>query len=266
MQGLIFSVKRYSVHDGPGIRVTFFLKGCPCKCIWCHNPEGISAAQETVVTTDRIGEKEFHKIEEAGKFYTTASIIEILDKEKIFINQSRGGVTFSGGEPMNQTQFLTEALKSCKLAGYHTAVDTSGYAPAENFKAVMPYTDLFLFDLKHTDDSRHLQLTGVSNSVIIENFRMLSNSGADLIVRIPIVPGMNDDSVNLERLKMLINSVRKDAIKGINLLPFHKTGASKYQKFHLLYKMKDVAPPTKERMKELKEFFADTGINVKIGG
>ena len=138
MKGLIFSVKRYSIHDGPGIRVTFFMKGCPLSCMWCHNPEGISLVQESVVSTNRIGDMKFSKKEEVGKYYTTDDILEILDKEKVFINQSKGGVTFSGGEPMSQFEFLLEALKACKEAGYHTAVDTSGYSSAANYKSIIP--------------------------------------------------------------------------------------------------------------------------------
>ena len=139
MKGLIFSVKRYSIHDGPGIRVTFFMKGCPLNCMWCHNPEGISPFQETVMQTKRVGEREFYNKEEVGKYYTVDMILEILNKEKIFINQSKGGVTFSGGEPMLQSEFLLEVLKSCKENGYHTAVDTSGYSSTESYYSIIPY-------------------------------------------------------------------------------------------------------------------------------
>ena len=133
MKGLIFSVKRYSIHDGPGIRVTFFMKGCPLSCIWCHNPEGISPFPEKVTRTNRVGAREFIQDEEVGKYYTVEDILGILEKEKVFINQSKGGVTFSGGEPMLQFEFLLEALKACKVNGYHTAVDTSGYSSAREF-------------------------------------------------------------------------------------------------------------------------------------
>ncbi|MEI6050466.1 MAG: 4Fe-4S cluster-binding domain-containing protein [Bacteroidota bacterium] len=132
MKGLIFSVKKYSIHDGRGIRVTFFMKGCSLSCIWCHNPEGISPFPEEVIQKNRVGEREFSNREEVGKFYSVEDILEILDKEKIFFDQSKGGVTFSGGEPMLQFEFLLEALKACKANGYHTAVDTSGYSQAQN--------------------------------------------------------------------------------------------------------------------------------------
>ena len=125
MKGLIFNVKRYSVHDGPGIRVTFFMKGCPLSCLWCHNPEGISPEPQTVVQTRKVGEKEFNSREMVGRYYSTSEILEILDRERIFMEQSGGGVTFSGGEPMMQHEFLLEALKACREHGYNTAVDTS---------------------------------------------------------------------------------------------------------------------------------------------
>jgi pyruvate formate lyase activating enzyme len=266
MKGLIFSVKRYSIHDGPGIRVTFFLKGCPLKCMWCHNPEGISPFPETVARTNRIGEREFISNEEAGKYYTVDSILEILEKETVFMNHSKGGVTFSGGEPMLQFDFLLEALKACKKMGYHTAIDTSGYSSAENYKSVIPFTDLFLFDIKHLDEAKHLEATGVSNTGIIENFRLLTESGKDIMVRIPVVPGFNDDPEHMERLKAFLTAAKPGSVRKINLLPFHKIGASKYKRFNIPYKMKGIEPPDKEKMQKMKEFFFETGIKVKIGG
>ncbi|HBC80263.1 MAG TPA: glycyl-radical enzyme activating protein, partial [Bacteroidales bacterium] len=186
MQGLIFNVKRYSIHDGPGIRVTFFMKGCPLSCWWCHNPEGISPVSEDIVNLRRIGDNEFPQKETVGKYYSVKEILEILQKDRIFFQQSEGGVTFSGGEPMMQPDFLLETLKSCKAEGYHTAVDTSGYASLDNFHAIIPYTDLFLFDLKHLDAYRHIEYTGVSNISILDNLRMIVKSGKDIMVRIPV--------------------------------------------------------------------------------
>ena len=266
MKGLIFSVKRYSIHDGPGIRVTFFMKGCPLNCLWCHNPEGISPVPETVIQTNRIGEKEFSRNEEVGKYYTIEDILEILEKERVFMNQSKGGVTFSGGEPMLQYEFLLEALKACKENGYNTAVDTSGYSSAENYKLIIPFTDLFLFDLKHFDDAKHIESTGVSNIGIIDNYRLLLESGKDIMVRFPVIPGINDDTDHLVKLRNLIDSTKTSALKRINLLPFHKIGSSKYKRFNIPYRMDGIEPPSSEKMKMMKEFFMETGIKVKIGG
>ena len=266
MQGLIFSVKRYSIHDGPGIRVTFFMKGCPLNCMWCHNPEGISPFPESVVRTDKIGEIEFSKNEEVGKYYSVENILEILEKDKVFINQSKGGVTFSGGEPMLQHEFLYEVLKACKSNGYHTAVDTSGYSSAENYKSIIPFTDLFLFDIKHLDYAKHVEYTGVSNVGILDNYRLLIESGKEIMVRVPVIPGCNDDPVYLETLEQFLSKTKTSSLKKINLLPFHKIGSSKYKRFNIPYRMDGVEPPSKVRMQELKELFSLTGIKVKIGG
>jgi pyruvate formate lyase activating enzyme len=230
MKGLIFSVKRYSIHDGPGIRVTFFLKGCPLSCWWCHNPEGISPLPRNVEQVERVGEKEFVRIEEAGKYYDIIDILEILDKEKIFISESKGGVTFSGGEPLLQTEFLAEALRACRENGYHTTVDTSGYAPAENLRTI------------------------------------LLDAGNDIIVRIPVIPGFNDDEESLGALKSLLAESKRSSLVRISLLPYHKIGVSKYKKFSMEYRMDGVNQPSKQRMNELKLLFDDTGIPVRISG
>jgi pyruvate formate lyase activating enzyme len=209
---------------------------------------------------------EFSKQEEVGKYFTVENILEILEKEKVFINQSKGGVTFSGGEPMLQTDFLLDALKACKTEGYHTAVDTSGYSSTENFRSIIPFTDLFLFDIKHLDETKHLESTGVSNSGILDNYRLIINSGKDVMIRIPVIPGFNDDQDHLERLRQFITETKTSRVKKISLLPFHKIGASKYKRFNLPYRMSGIEPPDREKMNRIKELFEETGIKVKIGG
>jgi pyruvate formate lyase activating enzyme len=266
MKGLIFSVKRYSIHDGPGIRVTFFMKGCPLSCSWCHNPEGMSHIPEKVIRSRKVGDKEFTEEEEVGKYYSVDDILEILERERVFINQSGGGVTFSGGEPMLQTGFLLEVLKECRKNGFHTAIDTSGYSSAENYKSVIPYTDLFLFDIKHLDENKHLTLTGVSNVNILENFRIILASGKDIMVRIPVIPGFNDDKEYFEKLRTFLTDSGNKSIRKINLLPYHKIGSSKYKRFNLTDRMEGIAPPSKLKMEELKKFFSETGYKIKIGG
>ena len=266
MKGLIFSVKRYAIHDGPGIRVTFFMKGCPLSCRWCHNPEGISPEPGTVEQVDRIGEKEFRRNEAVGKLYDTNDILAILEKERVFINQSKGGVTFSGGEPMMQFDFLLEALQVCKESGFHTAVDTSGFSTPERFKKIIPYTDLFLFDIKHLDSMKHKEYTGVSNDIILSNYRLIIGNGCDFMIRIPVVPGFNDDPDHLSMMKKLILGEKDDNLKMISLLPYHKIGSSKYKRFNIPYKMENVEQPSLQRMIVLKEYFSGSGVRVKIGG
>jgi pyruvate formate lyase activating enzyme len=266
MKGLIFSVKRYSVHDGPGIRVTFFMKGCPLQCKWCHNPEGISPDCETVTRINRIGDKEFKTEERVGELYSVEAVLSILEKEKVFINHSKGGVTFSGGEPMMQIEFLLDALKACKLNGYHTAVDTSGYSSVENIKSILPYTDLFLYDLKHLDGAKHLQATGVSNIGILNNLGFLLDNNREVMLRIPVIPGFNDDAAYQEKLVSFITSMKAKSLKKIHLLPYHKIGSSKYKKFKMQYNMEGIEPPDKSTMHSMKELLLQTGIKVKIGG
>ncbi|HLP71448.1 MAG TPA: glycyl-radical enzyme activating protein [Bacteroidales bacterium] len=266
MKALLFDIRKYSVHDGPGIRVTFFFKGCPLHCRWCHNPEGISPYPQNIAQTRKVGKHEFVRNEEAGRFYTVKDILKILEEDRVFIDKSQGGVTFSGGEPMLQHEFLLSSLKACRKEGYHTAVDTSGYASADTFRSVIPYTDLFLYDLKHMDDSTHREITGGSNKQILLNFMLLMESGKDVIVRIPVIPGYNDDPGHLYRLREFLTQASSDNLKKICLLPFHKTGASKYKRMNMQYPMEGTEQPSSERMKELKKFFSETGIKVKIGG
>lgn len=266
MKGLIFSVKRYSVHDGPGIRVSFFMKGCPLSCKWCHNPEGMAPVPENVERISCIGGKEIRRQEKSGRYYSVEDVLQIMEKENIFISESKGGITFTGGEPLNQPDFLLQALKACRAKGYHTAVDTSAYSPSPDFEAIIPYTDLFLFDIKHLDDSKHIEYTGVSNALILENFETLLGSGADIYVRIPLIPGFNDSPEHLGKLKNFLQDRKTERLKMISLLPYHRTGISKYLTFGIPYGMNELKAPSGQRMNELKEYFSDTGIRVKTGG
>jgi pyruvate formate lyase activating enzyme len=266
MKGLIFSIRRYSIHDGPGIRVTIFMKGCPLTCKWCHNPEGISPVQESVVTTQRVGELEFCRNEDAGKYYSPEEILAVLDRDRVFFDQSKGGVTFSGGEPMLQFDFLYRTIRACKENGYQTAIDTSGYSPPENFESLIPYTDLFLFDLKHLDEKKHFDATGVSNSLILANFHLLLEKASAVALRIPVIPGFNDDPGHVEKLIQFIKSGKTDSLRQINLLPYHKTGSSKYRRLNLPDRMGGVESPSASEMEELKNRFLATGIYVKTGG
>ena len=266
MKGLIFSIKKYAIHDGPGIRVTFFMKGCPMSCWWCHNPEGISPDKIMVERVDRIGEKEFRKMEPVGKDYSVDQIMEIAGRESVFFEHSGGGVTFSGGEPMLQAEFLKESLSALRNLGYHTAVDTSGFASPESYNEVLPFTSLFLYDLKLMDDRMHQEYTGVSNSLVMNNYRMLAGSGVDIIVRVPVIPGFNDDEHNLKSVSQFISDNMTPNLLRVDLLPFHRIGSSKYRRFGLPYRMGETIQPSQERMIELSNYFSGLGVKVKIGG
>ncbi len=266
MNGLIFNIKRFAIHDGPGIRLTFFMKGCPLGCWWCHNPEGISPDIENIDRVDRIGEKEFRIAEQVGIRYSLDDLRKLVEKEIVFIEESGGGITFSGGEPLMQNNFVLEALKMFKDMDIHTCIDTSGQAKSIIIDSVLPFTDLFLFDIKHLDDKIHRKYTGVSNSLILSNYTRIMQSGTEVIIRIPLIPGINDDNSYLKILRDYLLSSDTGSIKRVDLLPYHKIAYSKYRRFGLDYKMDGVEQPSEERMNELKVFFEEPGFKVKIGG
>lgn len=266
MEGTIFNIKRYAIHDGPGIRVTFFMKGCPLSCWWCHNPEGISPDIESVERIDRIGEKEFRVMEDVGRRIKIDELLSIVEKDRVFIEESGGGVTFSGGEPLMQSKFVLEAIKELKANNFHTCIDTSGQTFSEVIDSVIPYTDMFLLDLKHFDDKLHLKYTGVSAIKIFKNYQKIFESGSEVIIRVPVIPGYNDDEKNLASLRNYLIDNKGFKINRVDLLPYHKIGSSKYGRFGIDYKMNGVEQPSHSRMKELKAFFSEAGFKVKIGG
>lgn len=266
MKGLIFSIKRYAIHDGPGIRVTFFMKGCPLDCWWCHNPEGKPAEQTSVERIDRVGEKEFTSVEIVGKEYTPDELVMMAEKDRIFMEQSGGGVTFSGGEPLMQFDFLLETLQAMKKAGFHTAVDTSGHIFPERLLAILPYTDLFLYDIKHLDPVKHQKFTGVSNDLILSNFDMLLNAEAEVMIRVPVIPGLTADKEYMEQLRSYIESRKTNKIREINLLPYHKTGSSKYRRFDLPDRMAGVSQISSRQLDDYVEILKLPGIHLKKGG
>lgn len=266
MKGLIFSIKRYAIHDGPGIRITFFMKGCPLDCWWCHNPEGKAPEQTTVERIERVGEREFKSMEQVGKEYSPAEIVAKAEKDRVFMENSGGGVTFSGGEPLMQFEFLLEALKELKKAGFNTVIDTSGHTSADRLRAVMPYTDMFLFDIKHLDAVIHKKFTGVSNELIISNFDLLLNEGAELMVRIPVVPGVTASIEFMEELGKFLEVRKSKKIMEINLLPYHKTGTSKYRRFDLPDRMSGIDQISNGHLDDYVAILKPLGIRVKKGG
>ena len=266
MKGILFNIKRYAIHDGPGIRVTYFMKGCPLACRWCHNPEGISPAIETVQRIDKIGDREFKLTEQVGKEYSVSELLSLAGRERVFIDESGGGVTFSGGEPLSQPEFLVEALGAFRDEGIHTAVDTSGFASWKSIESIIPLTDLFLYDLKHIDNEEHKRLTGVGNELIINNLQKIAGKGKIVHVRVPLIPGINDGREHIARLVDFISSLNADSIKEIDLLPYHKIGSSKYKRFNMEYMMEGVEQPSQETMNRVSESLKSTGIKVKTGG
>lgn len=266
MKGLIFDIKRFAVHDGPGIRTTVFLKGCPLKCWWCHNPESHNYCSESILKTEMVNGKAFQSVHEVGTYYSVNELMKILKRELVFMEESNGGVSFSGGEPLLQIGFLKEALKACKNEFMHTAVDTSGFAEQKAFDEIIPYTDLFLFDLKHLDSTLHKKYTGQGNEKILSNLLYLIKLKKDIWLRIPIVPGINDSNTQLEELHSFLKRLENTSIKQVNFLPYHKTGSSKYKRFQMENNGATIPSPSEQFLNDLIQKYSTLNFKFSIGG
>jgi len=262
-EGLIFDVRRYSVHDGPGIRTTVFFKGCPLRCAWCHNPESQGKITETVVKERCLNDKKYISQETIGYLADVEQLMEIIEKDRLFYEESGGGVTFSGGEPLLQPEFLKLLATQCKMKDIHTVLDTSGYASFETITEIIPYIDLFLYDLKLIDDSSHLAFTGSSNKQILQNLSSLAD--CEVIIRIPVIPGINDAD---DQLLDVMNFLDKISLKRkeIHLLPYHRIQQSKYKRLGMEYTLPKTPEPTKEHLEQIKSLFQSTGFQVQVGG
>jgi pyruvate formate lyase activating enzyme len=247
MQGVIFDIKRFALHDGPGIRTTVFFKGCPMKCPWCHNPESQKKCPERVTNN---GKKEI-----IGKKRSVVEVMNEIEKEVVFYDESRGGVTFSGGEPLVQPQFLKALLQECHKRDIHTTLDTTGYVSPKTFKSIVDQVDMFLYDLKIMDEQNHIRCTGVSNRPVIENLEILSKKGKKVIIRFPVIPGITDTEKNIKAVGTFVSSLKN--INEIDLLPYHHTAEGKYRRLKKenIMKTMKVKPPGDERMEEIRQLF-----------
>jgi pyruvate formate lyase activating enzyme len=328
--GLVFDIKRYALHDGPGIRTTVFLKGCPLSCVWCHNPEGLRPSVEVGYTHDRcIGcgvcveacgqgalTLEQPHVEACGQGALTLdqphveacgqgtlspdhrTVIRDMDactncgrcaavcpskarqvagrrmpvsqvvaevlKDQLFYDESGGGVTFSGGEPLSQPDFLLPLLEACGSHEIHCCVDTCGFAPWERLAAVAAATDLFLFDLKHIDGEAHRRATGVDNTLILDNLRGLVRLGAAVIVRLPLIPGFNDDPETIEGIGRTLGEL--SAVDTVHLLPYHHFQVSKYTKFGRPYPGCAIAKLPMRPIGQVEAQLRAHGLRVETGG
>ncbi|MBO5222969.1 MAG: glycyl-radical enzyme activating protein [Clostridia bacterium] len=274
MKGIVFNIQKFSVNDGPGIRTTVFLKGCPLSCIWCHNPESKKAFPELMYSADKcvmcgkcanvcpknvhlfknnvhIVKREncivcgkceeeclYEALEIAGKEKSVEEVIDEVMKDKVFYETSNGGITLSGGEPLLQYDFSLEILKRAKQEGLHTAMETCGYTSEEKIREIASYVDLFLFDYKITDAELHKKYTGVSNERIIRNLRLLNGIGKQIILRCPIIPGINDTDGHFSGIANLANEL--DCVSEINIEPYHPLGKSKAEKLGVEYELSDL--------------------------
>jgi pyruvate formate lyase activating enzyme len=272
-KGLIFEIEEFAVHDGPGIRKTVFLKGCPLKCNWCHNPEGISFKKEVMTSKgsctncgkciDVCREEKcigcgacinvcpLHLRKICGTEYEAKDLAKELLKAKEIIEKNNGGITISGGEPMAQPEFLLELIK--ELKPIHVAIETSGYASEEIFKKVIASVNLVLMDIKHIDPQIHKQVTGVDNTLILKNLKYLCNSGVKFYIRIPLIPGINDTRENMENTAVLLKDSK--GLERVELLPYHKTAGAKYSMIGKEYKpIFDIEQKPKAYLEPFKKY------------
>lgn len=264
-QAFIFDIKRFAVHDGPGIRTTIFLKGCPLSCWWCHNPESQSVKPVTVDVERKLNGKNISAKKTYGEQLELEDLMERILRDQLFFEESGGGVTFSGGEPLMQPEVLEALLKQCKARVLHTTVDTCGYAKQEYFERIMDHTDLFLFDLKNMDTDLHRKYTGVDNGPILSNADYLLGKGARVIFRIPVIPGINTTEDELSLLLSFINE-RKSRLEEVHLLPYHRIAGNKYVRLKMKQELEFVKEPDKEFMELLADRFGTTGLKNSIGG
>ncbi|MGJ0960148.1 glycyl-radical enzyme activating protein [Faecalicoccus pleomorphus] len=293
-KGLIFNIQKFSIHDGPGIRTTIFLKGCPLRCKWCANPESQSAHVQILWDQKQCvhclqcvkscmhqaiscREGEIHTDEELcqgcltcvstclqsalsneGETKEIEEIVRIALQDKDFYEESGGGITISGGEGMSQPYFLKELVKELKKHNLHLAIETTGYIPKETFHELAPLFDLLLFDVKHYDTNRHFEDTGVHNEQIINNLKWATHQGLEILPRIPVIPGFNDSIQDAAGLASLLTEI---GLKKVQLLPFHQFGERKYEMMHKEYAYKNVRALQKEDLTEYQNEFTKKGLD-----
>ncbi len=301
-RGLIFNIQRYSLHDGPGIRTTVFLKGCPLTCLWCHNPESKSRQREIRVVESRCvrcgrcleacSQGPLAAVADApetcthcgecvaacptgarqlvGREMSVPEVVHEVLRDRTFFDQSGGGATLSGGEPLLQAAFVRRLLEAFRREAVHTALDTSGYAPTEALLDVAAWVDLFLFDLKSLDSTVHHRQTGVPNDLILQNLQTLGSIHDNIWIRVPLVPGFNTDIGQLAATARYVATI--PGVKQVNLLPYHRMGSGKVNPAGgASGHPKSAGPPifgdlSREQLDEAAELFRAAGLHTLIGG
>lgn len=305
IQGTIFNIQKFSIHDGPGIRTTVFFKGCPLRCLWCHNPESLSNKVQVMINSSKCnlcgkcvevcpnsafkikngteliylknkcnfeGKCAYYcptdAIEIAGEVKSLEEIMEEIEKDKVFYEETDGGVTFSGGEPFNQAEFLLELIKESKNKDISVAVDTSGMTLWENIQKTTDYVDYYLYDLKMMDREKHRKYTGLDNGLILDNLKKLDQElegkKGKIFLRLIMLKGINDSDQDIDSIIDFIKDFKN--IQQVNLLPYHKMGREKYQRLNLEYKMSGKEKPDDDKLKDIKEKFERNKYLTVIGG
>lgn len=296
---ILFNVQKFSVHDGPGIRTTFFFKGCPMRCAWCHNPESLAIKPELLHNKEKctqcgecannctdgsirlkegqlyIDNSKFNGHEDildecihnalsiAGTTYTLEQAVKEAMKDQVFYQESGGGITLSGGECLMQIDFVEAFLKRLKEKKLHTTVDTCGHVPTENIKRILPYVDLFLYDLKHTNIEDHKAFTAVDNKLILQNLNYLSDHGATIYLRLPIIVGVNASNDHIQKVIDIMDTLK---VAQVNLLPYHSIGQGKYDRLNIDYDKAAFSAPSDGQLNKFKKLFSSKNISVVIGG
>ncbi len=294
--GLVFDIKRYAIHDGPGIRTTVFLKGCPARCLWCANPESQSFVPELIFQESECidcgkciqicphgalsvlgGHRTIQRnacdgcekctavcpseaLKMIGRKVTVESLYAEIASDRVFWERSRGGVTLSGGEPLAQAYFTRDFLEKCKAHHMHTAIETCLYAPREVLQSTMPFADLFICDMKIMEKEKHEYYTGVSSELIKINLQYLLESSRDVLVRMPFIPDINDDEKNLMELARFLNRYRPGT--RLELLPYHSFGENKYAQLGRTSAMSEISPPTKEALEKAVRLLSNLGLEM----
>jgi len=298
MEGIVFNIQRYSIDDGPGVRTTVFLKGCPLTCLWCSNPESqnpmpeiiyrytsckkcgtcVKVCPEHAITLDEDGvhidrkactkcgkcvEACLHQaLQMSGKKMTVDEVLNIVKRDMDYYEASGGGVTASGGEILVQADFVAELFRRCQELNIHTCADTSGYGSQEAMEKILEYSNLVYFDLKHMDPEEHKKLCGQSNELILRNLALVVAKGVPVVIRVPLIPGYNNSEENLRALAKTVVDITKDA--PVNLLPYHRYGANKYRMLDLKYQLEGVKEPTKEELEKAKSIIESYGLKCQI--
>ncbi len=299
MTGIIFDIKKFAVHDGPGIRTTVFMKGCPLRCWWCHNPESIQLRPQIVFFGNKCigckrcfeacksgalhleGEQRIYERDKClvcgecakacyaeaqvreGREVTVEEVLEEVEKDRPFYENSNGGMTVSGGEPILQKEFTLELCKQAKAVDLHTALDTTGHAKWDDLAAVLEYVDLVLLDMKEMDSERHKEFTGVGNELILENAQRIRDLGKPMMLRIPVIPTCNARLDNMKAAAEFFKDFPN--IEYVELLPYHRLGESKWERLDQEYKLKGIETPKDEEVLALEQPFKDAGMKVRRG-
>jgi len=297
-EGIVFNIQRYSIDDGPGLRTTVFMKGCPLTCLWCSNPESQCMLPEVTyrytackrcgtcvkvcpvhaVTLDDDGVHIDRSIctrcemcikncvpealKMSGKKMTVDEVFKIVKKDADNYEASGGGITCSGGEIMAQADFVAALFKKCREAGFKTNADTSGFGDPSALEKILEYSDLVYFDLKHMDPDKHREYCGQTNDLILKNLALVVKKGVPIVIRVPLIPGYNSSEENLQALAKAVADITKDAT--VNLLPYHRYGANKYRMIDMTYQLENVAEPTPDELNKAKEIIESYGLQCVI--